>query len=79
MAMPNPAMVTQKVRQAWAAMMPLNSTNWVQIRQGLGKMNSDTSNVEHRICHIAMMRTSRIQGAHISTCFLFMLVPCGVT
>ena len=36
MAMPKPAMVTQKVRQAWPAMTPLNSTSCTPMAQGLG-------------------------------------------
>jgi hypothetical protein len=40
-------------------------------------MNSDTFKREHMICHIGNDATSSIQGDHISTCFLFMHVPCG--
>ena len=68
-------MVTQKVRQACAAMMLLYSRNWVQMRQGLGKMNSDTSKAEHRICQVMMNTTSNSQGAHISICLLLMEAP----
>ena len=55
------------VRHAWPAMMPLNSQNCVQIRQGLGNTNSDTSSALHSTCHRAMKNTSNTQGAHAST------------
>ena len=34
-------------------MTALNSQNWVQMRHGLGKMNSETAKAEHTICHSA--------------------------
>ena len=76
MAMPKPAIVTQKVRQACPAMMPLNSQNWVQMRHGLGKMNSETLKAEQMICHSNTTQTSKIHCDHISTCFLSTACPC---
>lgn len=72
MAMPKPAMVTQKVRQAWPAMTPPNSTSWVAMAQGLGKMNSETLKAEQMICHSRMVAVSSSQGDQRSTVFLCM-------
>ena len=68
-------MVTQNVRQACAAMMPLNSTIWFQMRSGLGKMNSDTLNTEQMNCHKPITATSRIQGDQRSSSLVFMAPP----
>ena len=62
MAMPKPAMVTQKVRQAWPAMTPLNSTSCTPMAQGLGNRYSGMLKAEQMICHSRMVATSRIQG-----------------
>jgi len=61
------------VRQACPAMVSRNSQNWVQMRQGLGKMNSDTSKPEQMICHSTSTAVSNSQGDQVSICFLFIV------
>ena len=43
-------------------MMQRYSTIWVQIRSGLGKMNSETLKATHTNCHKAITATSKIHG-----------------
>ena len=58
-------------------MTSLNSQNCVQMRQGLGKMNSETPKPEQMICHSTMTATSSSQGDQRSICFLFFM-HCAV-
>ena len=58
-------------------MTPPNSTSWVPMAQGLGKMNSDTLKAEQMICHSSTMATRRIQGDQRSAVFLCMGVCFG--
>src|SRR5438874_8489430 len=78
-AMPKPAIVTQKVRHAWPVMIALNSQNCVQMRHGLGKMNSDTPKPEQMICHSTITATSSSQGDQRSICFLFFMLSCQLS
>ena len=52
-------------------MMALNSQNCVQMRQGLGKMKSETPKAEQTICHSTSTTTSSSQGDQRSSCLLF--------
>src|SRR5574343_1194049 len=78
MAMPKPAIVTQRVRQVWPAITSLNSTNCCQMREGLGKTNSETEKARQRTSHMTRVLTSRIQGDQRSSVFLFMSVSCSL-
>ena len=60
-------------------MMSRYSTNCVQMRQGLGKMNSDTSKALQMICHNMITATSRIHGDQISTNLRFLLFMVGIS
>ena len=51
-------------------MIHLNSTNWFQMRQGLGKMNSEISKTEQINCHSRITATSSTHGDQVSICFL---------
>ena len=53
-------------------MMALNSQNWLQMRKGLGKMNSETEKAEQMICHTTTTLSSSNQGDQNSICFWFM-------
>ena len=66
---PNPTMVTQKVRQAWPAMTSRYSTICSQMRRGEGNTNSDTLKSEHVACQMTKVVTSKPQGAQVSSCF----------
>ena len=68
---PKPAIVTQKVRQAWPAIVAACSFMAEMIAAGLGKMNSDTPNAEHSTCHSTSTATSRIHGDQRSIVLLF--------
>src|SRR5574343_948923 len=78
MAMPKPAMVTQKVRQAWPAITSLNSMNCCQMREGLGNTNSETWKARHSTSQMTSVMTSRIQGDQRSSVFLFMWVSSSL-
>src|SRR5690606_25787888 len=62
MARPKPAMVTQKVRQAWPMMVTLCSSVCSQMREGLGKMNSETPKPEVMTSQITMIPISSSSG-----------------
>src|SRR5574343_1059794 len=78
MAMPKPAMVTQKVRQAWPAITSFNSMNCCQMREGLGNTNSETWKARHSTSQMTSVMTSRIQGDQRSSVFLFMWVSSSL-
>ena len=63
-------MVTQKVRQAWPRITSLNSTVCSQMREGLGKMNSETWKPLQITSQITMIATSSKKGDQRSTCFV---------
>ena len=54
-------------------MISLNSQNCVQMREGLGKMNSDTLKPRQMISHKRITVTKRIHGDQRSTCLLFFM------
>jgi len=73
MATPKPAMVTQKVRQAWPAITAWYSMKSRKISQGLGKMNSETSKAAQTTCHSTTTISSSTQGDQRSSSLLLSL------
>ena len=60
---PKPTIVTQNVRHAWAAITVRNSTSCAAMRDGLGKMNSETPKPRQMPSHSSSTATSSSQGA----------------
>ena len=61
--MPKPTIVTQNVRQAWPAIVPRNSQSCEAIRDGAGKMNSETLKPRQISSQSSRMTASTSQGA----------------
>ena len=64
--MPKPTIVTQNVRQAWPAIVPRNSQSCAAIREGLGKMNSETAKPRQMPSQSSSVAISSSQGAQRS-------------